>query len=83
MDRAGSLDGVVMRHWVVYESPRDYPGQYIAREWLIRRGELEPVWTRNIRLAPTLDAVREMLPSGLVCTQRRDGDDPTIVEVWL
>lgn len=69
--------------WVVYNSPPDYPGKFVARCWVIRRGEDEPRAVPSLCIAPTLEFVRGMLPWGLHRQERRPEDDQTIVEVWL
>ncbi len=66
--------------WTVYENPRDYPGQFVARKWLAGRRVQA---TDEVRVAQSLQQLRECLPPGLVCLQRQDGDDPAIVEVWM
>jgi hypothetical protein len=74
-------DALVM--WTIYNSPPDHPGKFVARSWVARRGESEPTPTGHIAVAPTLEWVRKMIPSGLHCLARSEGDDPTIVETWL
>ena len=63
--------------WVVYDSPVDLPGRFVARKW----SGLEP--TGDIRQAKTLDWLRQQLPIGLTRIDRQPGDDENIVEVWL
>ena len=63
--------------WVVYDHPKDYPDQYVARMW---DGEAP---TTNVILGPTLESVREPLRRDYVCVGRFAQDDPCIVEVWL
>lgn len=67
--------------WTVYDHPRDYPAEWIARCWTIRDGQPAP--TTDIRRGPTLDAVRALLPPGLFRLDRQPGDEPQIVETWL
>lgn len=83
MARDSGLGDDALAMWTVYDSPRDYPGKFVARLGVTRRGESEPIPTGHIAVAPTLDLVRRMTPSGLVCLARSEGDDPTIVETWL
>ena len=68
--------------WTVYENPSDYPGKFVARKFVIGRGTFEPS-LNDVHVADTLEAVRGMIPVGLVCTRRQPDDDPCIVEVWL
>lgn len=68
--------------WVVYENPDDLPSRFVSRMWLVEAGGAL-VGTGKIVTAPTLDAVRAMLPPGLVRLPRQDGDVPCIVETWI
>lgn len=67
--------------WVVYESPKDFPGEYVARRWLVQRGGAFPTDV-HVR-APTLDGVRSLLPVGLFRMNRSPADEPQIVETWI
>lgn len=66
--------------WVVYDKPRDYPTQFVARKWVI---EEEGRPTPDVLTAPTLAALRAKLPPLLTMIPRATHDDPNIVEVWL
>jgi len=57
------------------------PDCFVARKHLVLAGRTEP--TAALRAAWTLDEVRAMLPSGLVCVTRNEEDDPRIVETWF
>jgi hypothetical protein len=63
--------------WIIYESPSDYPGQFVARRFQMN----EP--TADVLTAVTLDDVRALLPPGLVRLERTQHDQPHIVEVWV
>lgn len=67
--------------WVVTENPTDFPGQFVAREWLIGSG-CRAV-TANHHVAATLAEVRDMLPPLLHRLPRDPKDDPVIVECWI
>ena len=69
--------------WTVYFNPRDFPGKYVARRFNLFRGEMEPKASNEHFVANSIDEVRRLLPMGLVCLQRSDGDDAKIVETWL
>ena len=69
--------------WTIYDSPTDYPGLFVARLFLICKGELEPVCTSKLFLSETLDGVRRQLPPGLYRMPRSPSDEPAIVEIWL
>ena len=66
--------------WTVYESPSDYPGQYVARMFLVKP-QVEATSLHIV--ADTLPEVYAQLPRGLYWMDRKPGDDPTIVGVWL
>lgn len=64
--------------WVVYDHPRDYPSNFVARRF---EGEEA---TKDIMVCPDLEVIRRQLYlRGLVKLGRWEGDDPAIVEVWL
>lgn len=67
--------------WTVYLDPLDYPGMYVAREFLIRGGQ--PEMTNNMFVANTLAEIRALLPPWLHCLHRKPADDPKIVESWI
>ncbi|CAB5556603.1 hypothetical protein [Stutzerimonas stutzeri] len=67
--------------WVVYSSPSDFPGQFVARRWEAQGGA--PLATEDVLLADDLQALRDKLPAGVESLSRHPGDDPAIVEVWL
>lgn len=66
--------------WTVYERPLDHPENFLARRWEVTP-EITP--TGDVLLADDLNALREMLPAGLVRLERQPADDPVIVETWL
>lgn len=63
--------------WVVYDSPTDLPGRFVARKWVTDRPTLD------VLQAKTLAQLHQKLPPGLVRLERSTGDDPKIVETWL
>jgi hypothetical protein len=72
----------VLSSFTVYQSPRDCPGKFVVRRWVIRGGPA-PVPTNDVVVCDTLDEAREFVPPGLICFPRSEGDDPTIVETWM
>lgn len=66
--------------WTVFDHPKDYATGFVAR-FAFTLPALEK--TQFAIFGPTLDAVRNALPEGLVCLSRCEGDDPNIVEVWM
>jgi len=68
--------------WVIYKSPRDYPGKYVIREQRVLDGG--KIWISPVcDLARDLREAREKLPIGLYPLGRMEGDDPAIAEVWI
>jgi hypothetical protein len=67
--------------YCVYKSPSDFPGEYVARRFVPGPAGMLP---REVAArAPTLDLLRQALPSGMTLLPRQPGDDPVIVESWL
>lgn len=75
------MRGDVLIQYVIYDHPADYPGDWVVREWRIRKGRvtispLPPV------LAVSLEDARGAIPAGMVRLPPDPGDDPTIAEIW-
>ena len=66
-----------MNLWTVYASPSDFPGQYVARRWVLDTP------TTDVLVAATLEELRALLPPGLHCLPRNVLDDAVIVETWI
>jgi hypothetical protein len=64
-------------YWVVYESPPDFPDQYVARRFYLNR------LTSDFVVGNTMIEVRSKLPKGLFRIERSDRDDPQIRESWI
>ena len=70
-----------MRMYTVYRHSRDYPEKYVVRRFDIRDdGSHTTGW---VRTADSLEGIRSLIPPGLACLTRSDGDEPEIVETWL
>jgi len=67
--------------WAVSRNPSDFPNKFVARKWLIGRGNLMPTFEHHI--SDTLDGIRAMLPLGLQPIPRSPSDAPVIVESWI
>lgn len=87
-----STDPRALTMWTVYAHPRDFPGEFVAREWKASRGRTAA--GEMVARAADLDGCRRALDLHL----RRDGrgglemlhriaasvdDDRTIVETWI
>jgi hypothetical protein len=69
--------------WTVYDHPRDFPDNFVARRFETGGGEPEPVVTSDV-LVGDLKTMRETFEqAGLVCLMRSEGDDAKIVETWM
>lgn len=64
----------------IYEKPKDFPEEYVARRWEVRDGVQTP--TRFYARARTLSAVRDAIPAGKVRIVEANVD-PCIVETWI
>ncbi|RBB38872.1 hypothetical protein DPV79_15950 [Burkholderia reimsis] len=70
--------------WVIYERPRDYPEQYVARRLRANSGGGVITLRGDVILGDTLDEVRARLkPFGLHRIARDPRDEPQVVETWL
>ena len=68
--------------WTVYDHPKDFPREFVARKSLISNGVT--VVTDEVLVSPKLRDLRdEMERRGLYRLPRFDNDDPIIVECWL
>jgi hypothetical protein len=63
--------------WVIYDSPIDLPGRFVARKWLLDGP------TPELLQGKTLDELRVKLPPGLHRLPRDPNDDAKIVESWI
>ena len=73
----------MLRIWIVYKHPADYPDSYVARLWEI--GINGPRATDSIIIRETLEDLRDMLEFEMHLSKpmRQPADDPVIVETWL
>jgi hypothetical protein len=68
--------------WVVYDSPAEHPGFFIARRFEIYSNDPKP--TNDILKHEHLEAIQKTLRAkGLVKNPRNTTDDIKIVETWL
>jgi len=67
--------------WVIYDHPRDHPRDFVARRWVSLPS---PRFTHDVRVAPTLDELRDLIQVEYMHRLERSPlDEPQIVEVWL
>jgi len=73
----------VLTIWSLYEDPIDYPGQIVARMFLIRAGQ-PPLMTNLVILTDNVDRLHSMFTrEGLVFTPRLLEDDPCVVGAYI
>jgi hypothetical protein len=81
-----SADGQ-LPFWVIYYNTVRYPHIYHARAWSVpahgNGSVVQPVAYAAILVAPTLDAIRSLLPEGLVHIERAKNDPWDLVERWM
>jgi hypothetical protein len=86
----------VLTVWVIYRSPRDYPGKFVLRAQDVFRGNPEPVPRKECQVCDSLEEARRALPQMQMYEEdgrtygaepyrldRHPEDDPTIVETWI
>jgi hypothetical protein len=70
--------------WKVYKHPKDYPGEYVARKFIITEDSYGPsnesISSRSLR---DVRYVLRSLYRSLIQLKRPPDDEPQIVEVWL
>jgi len=70
--------------WRVYKHPKDYPGEYVARKFVITEDFYGPsnesISSRSLR---DVRSVLRSLYRGLIQLKRLPDDESHIVEVWL
>lgn len=68
--------------YVIYDSPRDYPGEFVCRQWFIGAGAA--VAGDLLARGKLIEAIQEQLAAKGLCRWLRDpADDPCIVETWF
>ena len=70
--------------WVIYDHPRDFPDEFVARKWAIMAEGALP--TGEVLTATSLEGIRSRIQleagmSGQLA--RSEADDPCIVESWI
>lgn len=76
------IDNLRLSMWTVYQSPTDYPGQFVARRWICDNNP--PIATSDMLVSPLYEDIRRaMIERDMVRMQRNDEDDPVILETWI
>jgi hypothetical protein len=70
--------------WVVYDHPRDFPRNFVARKHVWNGHAQAYVPSADIIVTPDLDELHGVLAQlGLAKLDRMPGDDPVVLETWL
>lgn len=73
----------MLRHWVIYKHPRDFPRHWVVRTWHLVRDAGEPIHEAVGCLCDSLEEARDSVPPWSYNLGRFDADDPAIFEVWI
>jgi hypothetical protein len=69
--------------WVIYDHPKDFPEEYVARLWQVKNGS-SPEFTASVIRSKSVERLREIfVNTGLVRIDRYNIDDECILETWL
>jgi hypothetical protein len=78
------MEGEVLRNYVVYYHPLDFPDKWVVRGWsILPGGRLVPDPGATLVCDDYVDVETEMMARGLYKLVRNPEDDPCIVETWL
>lgn len=72
-----------MKQIVIYRQPRDFPKEYVAREWFVEAGgtlRAGEIVARDFAPEPLRAVARRQ---GLCPVARDPSDDPSILETWI
>jgi hypothetical protein len=73
-------DEPLIKQFVIYQHPLDYPNGYVVREWHLSAGK---VLAGEGRTAQSLEDARKLIPADTRRIQGQDPHEPNIVEVWM
>ena len=65
---------------VVYHTPGDFPGKYVARIWDLEDGQPVP---KYFIVKNTLEEIKREIPGGMTWFMRDDDDDPCVVGTYI
>lgn len=73
--------------WVVFYNSTRYPHVFHARAWTVpahgNGGMINPTAYAAILVAPTIEAIRALLPDGVIWMERVRDDPWDLVERWM
>ncbi len=73
----------VFELYIIYEKPKDYPFQYVARKQkVLKGGQIEA--GEIFGVSKNVEHLRRSLSDmGLISVPRFENDDPCILETWF
>lgn len=70
--------------YTIYNSPSDYPGEFVIKKWDTGNGKMSVQDPRFLYTSTDLESCRaQMKERNLTLMARQVGDDPVIVESWI
>jgi hypothetical protein len=76
-----SFDSHVIPQIVVYYNPLDFPGMFVARLVIIKKGEV--LFTPYVMIENEIKEVHDHIPEQFGRLDRDPNDDPAIYEIWM
>ncbi len=71
-----------MKNYVLYDHPKDFPNEYIVREWSVQSDKIEPIGV-FLQSQHLNEIYHYMGAMDLYYIPRQMNDDPCIMGVWL
>lgn len=79
----------MMIGWTIYDHPKDFPKEYVARKWTTPGGEVVPS-VEDFYSDTSLERVRDFVKDAIrrmgqspIRFTRNESDDPVIMETWI
>lgn len=66
--------------YAIYDSPADFPGLFVVREWTIEGTDIIP---GSAQAVATLERARELIPPGYTFLAPMPGDVEHLIETWI
>lgn len=78
------MSNQILSVWVVYQSPKDFPGKFVVREQRVLPDGRIAAAVAPAAVTLTLDEAREKgVPRWATRIDRHPFDDAVIVETWI
>jgi|WetSurMetagenome_2_1015567.scaffolds.fasta_scaffold358973_2 hypothetical protein len=69
--------------WTLYYSPKDYPGEFVVRKWIVNGSNETEAREITAREKSKYEAQMNGIPHWAVCIGRYPEDDNCIVGTWV